>query len=191
MLNVSDQDILHSLKQDKSAGMRLLFDKYYTLLVTYAEQLLRDRHQAEDVVQEFYIRLWRDDYLGKATIRALPAYLYTGVRNSCITCHARKDSLRDPVALTAIEIPVESFLDITDERVERVMRAIERLPERTRQVVEGVMLEGHKYKEVAGDLSISVNTVKFLLKEGTRHLRESLSTGTRKILLLLFRKKTR
>ena len=51
---------------------------------------------------------------------------------------------------------------------------MEELPGRTRQVVECVMLRNLKYREVAEELGISINTVKFLLKEGTKRLRDRL-----------------
>jgi RNA polymerase sigma-70 factor (ECF subfamily) len=191
MAPISDQDILRSLGENPRDGMRLLFDKYYIPLVAYAGRFLRDRARAEDIVQEFYIRLWHDDYLGRAPVHALSSYLYTGVRNSCYSHYTKKDLLRDPVALSGVEIPIEAFTEITDDRIERVRREIDRLPERTRRVVQGVMLRELSYKEVAAELSISVNTVKFLLKEGVRRLRDKFQNGAREIFFLFFGKKKR
>jgi RNA polymerase sigma-70 factor (ECF subfamily) len=188
MATISDQEILRVLGSDPQTGTRLLFDKYYVPLVVYAERLLHDRGIAEDVVQEFYIRLWSDASRREAPIRALPPYLYAGVRNACLTSLAAHDFPRNPAALDGVEIPVEAFTGIDDERVERVLREIERLPERTRLVVKAVMLEEQKYREVAERLSISINTVKFLLKEGTRRLREKLANGARELLFIFFRK---
>jgi RNA polymerase sigma-70 factor (ECF subfamily) len=188
MANISDQEILRVLGSDPRAGTHLLFDKYYTLLVVYAERFLHDRGRAEDVVQEFFIRLWSDASRREMAIRALPPYLYAGVRNACLTSLSARDFPRDPAELSGVEIPVETFTGIDDERVERVLREIERLPERTRLVVKAVMLEEQKYKEVAERLSISINTVKFLLKEGTRRLREKLVNGAQELLFIFFRK---
>ena len=87
-----------------------------------------------------------------------------------------------------MDIPVEMIVDIDEERMDAVRQEVERLPERTRQVVEGVMLRGLKYKEAAEELEISINTVKFLLKAGIKRLRERLVSMGPKILFYFFRK---
>lgn len=186
---VFDEKILLTLRADKMAGVRLLFDRYYVPLVLWGEQFLHDRAKAEDVVQDFFVRLWEDDYLLKISAPVLSSYLFTAVRNACLTLQNKKDTLRRANSLAGIEIPVEAFNDATDERIARIFEEINKLPERTRLVVEEIMLKEKKYKEVAFDMGISVNTVKFLLREGTRKLRENLNDGFKSILLFLFGKK--
>lgn len=186
---VFDERILQMLRTDKIAGVRLLFDRYYIPLVLWGEQFLHDRAKAEDVVQDFFVRLWEDDYLLKISAPVLSSYLFTAVRNACITIQNKKDTLHRANSLAGVEIPVEAFCEATDERISRVFEEISKLPERTRLVVEEIMLKEKKYKEVAFDLGISVNTVKYLLREGTRKLRESLNDNFKSILLIIFGKK--
>lgn len=186
---VSDEEILQMLHTDKMTGVRLLFERYYVPLVLWGEQFLHDRAKAEDVVQDFFVRLWEDNYLLKISAPALSSYLFTAVRNACLTLQNKKDTLRRANSLAEVEIPVEAFSETTDERTNRVLEEVKKLPERTRLVVEEIMLKGKKYKEVALDLGISVNTVKYLLREGTRKLRENLKDGFKTILLYLFGKK--
>lgn len=185
-----DDRIVDIFKTDKAAGIRRLYDLYYDLLVVYAGRLLRDHACAEDLVQEFFIRLWNDNYLKNITSStALKSYLFTGIRNSAYTTLNKKDSLRNAVDLSEVEIPAEVFLSIDNERIARVMQEIEKLPNRTRQVVEEVILNERKYKEVAEELHISVNTVKTLLKEGSKRVRDSVIENTSRLLLLIFEKK--
>lgn len=186
---VFDERILQILRTDKIAGVRLLFDRYYIPLVLWGEQFLHDRAKAEDVVQDFFVRLWEDDYLLKISAPVLSSYLFTAVRNACITLQNKKDTLHKANSLAGVEIPVEAFSEANDERISRVFEEISKLPERTRLVVEEIMLKEKKYKEVAFELGISVNTVKYLLREGTRKLRESLNDSFKSILLIIFGKK--
>ncbi|MDR0544664.1 MAG: sigma-70 family RNA polymerase sigma factor [Odoribacteraceae bacterium] len=188
---IDDHDILIRFKANPREGMKMLFDKYYAALVVHAERFLGDRARAEDVVQEFYIRLWREEYLERVAVHALPSYLHAGVRNACYTARVKRDVLRDAVDLEQVEIPVGAFESVNDERAESVRKAIERLPERTRLVVQGVMVDGQSYKEVAAELSVSVNTVKYLLKEGVRKLRAGVANGAREVFLFLFGRKRR
>lgn len=186
---MSDEKILQMLRVDKMKGIHLLFVRYYLPLVLWGDQFLHDRAKAEDVVQDFFVRVWEDDYLLNISPRALSSYLFTAVRNSCLTLQNKKDSLCKASNLAEIEIPVEAFGEPADERLAKVLEEVKKLPERTRLVVEKVMLQEKKYKEVAFDLGISVNTVKFLLREGTRKLRERVNDSFKTVLLLLFGKK--
>lgn len=156
------------------AGIRQLFDRYYRPLVLYADEYLKDRCAAEDLVQELFVRLCENNHLLNVPDTAVPAYLYSAVRNRCISYHQKKDVLRGTKELDGVDIPVELVSGVDEDQMERVISEVEKLPERTRQVVECVMLKGMKYKEAANELNISVNTVKFSLREGTKRLRERL-----------------
>ena len=183
----SDQDILAFMRKDKTIGIQHLFDRYYRPLVLFADEFLKDSPTAEDLVQDFFVKLWEDNYLLKVSEGALGSYLYSAVRNRAIS-FLQKDVLRTRQELGKIDIPVEQVEDINEERMDVVMREVERLPERTRQVVECVMLRGLKYKETAEELDISINTVKFALKEGTKRLRERLVSISLEILFYFLRR---
>ena len=170
----SDKNILDLVHRDKSAGIRQLFGRYYRPLVLYADEYLKDQAAAEDIVQELFVKLWEEDYLLKIANTSLGAYLYSAVRNRCYSYIRQKDVLRRTKELDHVDIPVEWVADVDKERIDRVMKEMEELPGRTRQVVECVMLRNLKYREVAEELGISINTVKFLLKEGTKRLRDRL-----------------
>lgn len=171
----SDKNILDLVHRDKVAGIRQLFCRYYRPLVLYAEEYLRDQAAAEDVVQELFVKLWEEDHLLKIANTSLGAYLYSAVRNRCYSYIRQKDVLRGTKELENVDIPVEWVADVDEERIDRVMKEIEKLPDRTRQVVKCVMLRNLKYREAAEELGISINTVKFLLKEGTKRLRDRLT----------------
>lgn len=189
MTGLANEEILCALEADKTKGIRLLFERYYHSLVIYSNRILFDPYKAEDTVQEVFVRLWEDDYLSKVPAAGLTSYLFTAVRNSCMTYNTRKDILKSPVELSDIDVPVEAFTSVDEERIERVMYEIGQLPPRTRQVVECVMLKGLKYKEAAAELNISVNTVKFLLKEGTQKLRTKLTNEMFQLFFTFFKKK--
>lgn len=172
----SDKNILDLVHRDKVAGIRQLFGRYYRPLVLYADEYLKDQAAAEDIVQELFVKLWEEDHLLKITNASLGAYLYSAVRNRCYSYVRQKDVLRGTKELDNVDIPVEWVADVDEERMDRVMKEIEELPARTRQVVECVMLRNLKYREAAEELEISINTVKFLLKEGTKRLRDRLAT---------------
>ena len=71
-------------------------------------------------------------------------------------------------------IALEEAERLDDSAVELIRGALEKLPDKTRLVVTVVMLQEKMYKEAAEELGVSVNTVKTLLKQGMRELRELL-----------------
>ena len=187
-MEFSDKHIMELIRGDKEKGIKLLFDHYYRPLVLYAEEFLKDFEIAEDVVQELFVKFWTTDHFLESINTSLGAYLYTSVKNSCYTYWHRKDVLRNTEEYDHLDIPVEMIADLDEERIDQVMTAVRELPDRTRQVVEAVMIRDLKYKEVAEELNISINTVKFLLKEGMRRLRNRFSSSDEIFLFLLFRK---
>lgn len=180
----SDRDILDEFVKNRKEGIRMLFDRYYRPLVLYAGSLIDDDTMAEDLVQEFFVRLWEDDYLKHIEEKALVSYLFSSVRNSCYTYTHKKDVLRTRVDYTTVEVAAEYASALNQEIVDRVTAVIERMPEQTRKVVDCVLMKEMKYQDTADELQISLNTVKTLLRNGMRVLREELN-GDKELILLL------
>ncbi len=178
--------LLSLLKKGDKSGLEQLFRMFYKPLVIYAHRLLGNQADAEDAVQEIFIKFWQRDQF--ADIRSyLRSYLYNSVRNHCVNIlESRKGKT---------SVPLESIPDIPDEstiaekqelekRLEEIHREIEKLPTRTRHIVQAILLEHKKYKEVAETEHIAVNTVKTLLQRALTELRGKLNRDA--FLLLLF-----
>ena len=71
----------------------------------------------------------------------------------------------------AAEAAEEEALSFSPELVQRIRKAVEALPEKTRLVVREVVVASKSYKETALQLDVSVNTVKTLLSRGLKELR--------------------
>lgn len=182
---ISDAEILQRFKLDRRDGIRVLFDRYYRPLVLYADDFVSSLSTAEDIVQEFFIRLWIDDYLEELLPRTLSSYLFTSIRNACYTHGHRKDIWNCRGELTPeVDIPAEIALEMEQGLIEQVNLAIAKLPEQTRAVVIKILIDEMKYKEAAAELDISVNTLKTLLRNGLRTLRAELKEKYRSFLFV-------
>ncbi|MDY4043886.1 MAG: sigma-70 family RNA polymerase sigma factor [Marinifilaceae bacterium] len=152
-----------------------LYDTYYDELVAWADAILGDVEAAEDVVQDFFVYLWEKGTVERLRREEVRAYLYAGVKHLA----ARRVRGRRDVALEAdAAVFQEAWEEPGDSRamvVERVMRELEKLPPRSREVVELVHLKGLRYAEVAEALGVSVATVKTLLVRSLKALRRGLS----------------
>lgn len=145
------------------------FDKYYPRLLVFARHFVSSEAQAKDIVQDSFVKLWekRDEYTGFA----VSSLLYTIVRNKCF------DELKH--RLVASEFKFEDFKNKEDldqlynfdfygsqdnptlygELVRSVRKAIDRLPERTREVFRLSRFDNMTNREIARMLGISDTAV--------------------------------
>lgn len=188
-MQITDQEILKILKKDQETGIRELFSRYYKPLVLFADEYVKDINLAEDLVQEFFVRLCENKYLKEVPAQALSSYLFTAIRNSSMKHIIKKDILKDSAEIGLVDVPEECFFPIEEPEMNQVMKEMDNLPEQTRRVVEGIVIKELKYKEVASELNISVNTVKTLLQRGIRRMQNSLSSCKKQIYYFFFKKK--
>lgn len=181
--------ILDLLKKGEKKGLEMLFRRFYEPLVLYAYKFLREQSEAEDIVQEVFIRFWkRDKFIGIESY--LRSYLYQSVRNACLNYLTEKKGVTwgglESVRNMAEELPEEN---VWLAHLEEIYRKIEELPLKTRSVFKGVILENKKYKQVADEQHISVNTVKTLLARALSTLRNQLSQSSFILFFSLFIRK--
>ncbi len=170
---MSDQEICELLKERKIGGMELLFKEYYKPLVVWAATFLHDTQRSEDVVQDFFVKLWEKSFVDKLQPDTLKSYLFTSVRNLALNQLDRIDPLRQACDVARYESPWEEYDSFEDEVFRRVETEIGKLPPRTQEIIRSVYLKGMKYKEVADELGISVSTVNSLLVKALKKLRQT------------------
>ena len=134
------------------------YHNYYRQLCLHALHFMNDADEAEDVVQETFVSLW-DKREHLKTIKSIKAYLYTAVRNNCLT------KIRDAKPTTSLEeLPNQDFLS-QDEQMERaemearIWKMIDELPERRREIFLMAKRDGMRYKDIAEQTGLTVKTV--------------------------------
>ncbi len=172
-MRVIDQEICELLKERKIGGMELLFKEYYKPLVVWVATFLHDTQRSEDVVQDFFVKLWEKSFADKLQPDTLKSYLFTSVRNLALNQLDRIDPLRRACDVARYESPWEEYDSFEDEVFRRVETEIGKLPPRTQEIIRSVYLKGMKYKEVAEELGISVSTVNSLLVKALKKLRQT------------------
>ena len=170
-----DQEICVMLSSMNQKGMELLFDAYYKTLVVWADTFLRDMNLAEDVVQDLFVSIWKDKVYLRFKPETLSSFLHVSVRNRCFKRIEKRDVFRNASVLDHVELVFEEYNERHDQLVSRVLEEMALLPERSREIMNCVFLEGLKYREVAERYGISVSTVKTLLGNSVKKLRERLN----------------
>lgn len=177
--------ILNLLKQGEKKGLQLLFKKYYRPLVLYALKFVRRQDIAEDIVQEVFIKFWeKKSFI--AVDQHLRSYLYQAVHNHCLNSLEKNENRRITSIPDYGEWAEEEHLDDSEwnQKLEEIYREIRKLPPRTQEIFLAVLFKNKKYKEVAEELHISVNTVKTTIARAMITLKNNLKKKT--YLFLLF-----
>jgi len=190
-----DKDIIKLFRKNHHQGLKAVFDKYYVDLCRYAQKMTGSLDVAEDTVQDLLVRCWQAKSISSVTI-SLRSYLYAGVRNSCIN-HLKQPQAPRHISLDELATP-ELFVDdgahdaaeadsnTSGEEISRMQEAVDRLPEKGRQVFGLIVLEGYTYKQAAARMEVSVNTVKTHLCRAMQKLRSELYDQAGILLFLMY-----
>jgi len=155
-----DAPLIRGLKADDAQVLQKLMEKYWPPLVAFAQRTLSGSADPEDVVQTAFVRLWsrRAALKEEGSVKAL---LYTIVRNACLD-ELRKRTRRDRAEEGARPPtpPRTPYEDVHGAELHRVAAAaVDRLPDRRREVFRLVREEGLSYKDVAELMDLSSQTV--------------------------------
>jgi RNA polymerase sigma-70 factor (ECF subfamily) len=146
---------------DEDALMTALYTEHYGVLLGFISRYVRDRHQAEDMVQETLLRAWRHIHRIDLDAASTRSYLLTIARN-VVTNAWRAEQRRprlvaDDNALASLPTP-----DTVDGMVEGwlVTAALDRLSTEHRTVVQSLYFEGRTIADTAERLAVPPGTVK-------------------------------
>ena len=159
-------------------AFELLFKMYYTKLCSYSNKYLLNHEEAQDVVQDVFLKLWedRDEIDAKESLKA---YLFKITANSSINkLRRRKVKTKYDEILKFVYVdnsessPYTSFLE--RELSEYISLALNKIPPQCRRVFDLSRIEGLKYSEIAEYLEISVKTVESHMSKALVILRTEL-----------------
>ncbi len=158
-------------KQDREAFVKL-FEATSSRLKAFAMQCGATSNDAEELLQECMLTVWRKAHTFNPKTGTAITWLYTIIRNKRID-FARKgrydtvlsDDLWNDEGGTELENDVSSDLDA---KVARTL--LESLPDEQRQVVYKVYFEGKSHSEIAADLDLPLGTIKSRLRLAMKKL---------------------
>jgi RNA polymerase sigma-70 factor (ECF subfamily) len=143
-----------------------------------ARRVLNDRTLGEEVVQEVFVRMWRDPDRFDATRGSMRAFLLAQVHGRAVDllraesarrAREERETLRSPTADLDLEREV---MQLTE--AETVRAALARLADGEREAIELAYFGGHTYREVAVILEQPEGTVKSRIRAGLLRLRAAL-----------------
>jgi RNA polymerase sigma-70 factor (family 1) len=153
----------------------MIFRDYYKPLVQYGNTLLKDPDETEDIVQQVFVSVWeKRSQLDIHT--SLRAMLYKAVHNACLN-RIKHYKVR---AAHAEELKAtHTYEDASDhlqasELNEKILRAVDTLPEQCARIFKMSRFEQLKYQEIADELGLSVKTVENQMGKALKIIRAAL-----------------
>lgn len=137
-----------------------LFREYYSRLYYFAYDFVEDIEVSKDIVSDVFTLVWNN----KENIEQekVVGYLFVSVRNQCLNYLRRNHATEEYLELCEQVIADEDAddLQLIDERIDEMTEAIDKMPPRTKYILEECYYHHKKYKEVAEVLEISTDGVK-------------------------------
>lgn len=178
-----DSQILQEIRDGQPRRFAALVDRHKDRALTLAVRLVGNREEAEELVQDSFVRAYRslDEFRGDARFAT---WLYRIVYNVCLTKVMRRKDQDIPPAVVVDEVlsgeiasPESDILSrLEDEELRRfVGQAIELLPEKQRTAVTLFYIQEMTYEEIAQITGQPMGSVKTHLFRGREALRRSVS----------------
>jgi RNA polymerase sigma-70 factor (ECF subfamily) len=155
----------------------LIFREHFTGLVYFAQKYLTDLDSSKEVVHAVFVKIWENRHQFEFD-KPAKAYLFASVYNRSLNVIRNNKKFYDTIDDNS---PIESWdtgeysdsMEVA-ELESKIKIAIQKLPEKCREVFELNRFEGKKYQEIADHLNISVKTVEAQMSKALKVLKEEL-----------------
>ena len=169
--------LIEKLRKGKASAYEYLFSEYYEWLCNYIFNLSGNRSISEDIVQEALIGLWEKRERILITT-SLKSYLFKICHNQFLQ-HIRSKKVKfddlDKIKWeTLSEVAMEE--EEKDFKMAKLIKLIDQLPPRCKEIFIQSKLEKKKYKEIALDLGISFITVENQMAKALHFLKHNTTS---------------
>ena len=180
-----DLELLQRIAARDTAALAELYDRHSRLLFGLILRIVRDRGEAEEILQEAFVRVWTRAERYDAQIGGPLPWIVRVARN-CAIDRLRARRVRAAVdtpamdlaaveasaADTGIQTPEAAVLD--SERRRTLTGALADLPADRRQLIEAAFFEGYTHSELAQRFGLPLGTVKTRIRAGMVAMRKRL-----------------
>jgi RNA polymerase sigma-70 factor (ECF subfamily) len=177
----ADLDLMRRVSENDPESVSQLYDRFASLVYRLAFQAMPTRADAEDAVQEIFVRLWRtaDRYDPKRA--ALVTWVMLISRRHLVDRLRRTKARVKAVSLDDRQSSAESTEELhpatglsleETERFGELMTRVNKLPELQRTVVTRAYLGGQTLRQIGEELDTPIGTIKSALSRALVRLRE-------------------
>jgi len=175
MAELSDAELLSRFRAGQPTALDQLFERHETRLYCLLLGMLHDPHQAEDALQETFVRAL--EHLDGVDPEHLHGWLSTVAYHQALLMKRRqvgqlkhiRPAIEQPDKPDSIPGPLDSLA--REDEARRLRDLLEQLPAAQREVIHQRVYEGKKFREIADTLGCTLNTALTRMHEGLKRLR--------------------
>ncbi len=172
----SDLALVTAIRSGNQDAMATLYDRYSSIVYAVSLRVLQDTGAAEDVLQDIFMRLWRNPGAFDASRGNMAAWLAVIARNRAIDA-LRKRHPQDNIENVVVSVQPDLASDAERARaMEKIRGALQAMPSPQRSVLELAYFEGLTHSEIAEKTGEPLGTVKTRIRAGLISLRKVLAT---------------
>lgn len=183
-----EKQLFFEFQQGNSTLFDYFFDKYYQGLCVYAYRLLKSETEAEDLVQDFFVRIL-ENHKHIFIDSSVKSYFLRSVHNRCLDTldHRKVKTTHERFRIMMLkEDELQEYPLLDSELTQQIEKAIKKLPENIRGTFILNRFDGLSYQQIATQENVSVKTIEYRISKALSLLRKEL--GDYLVLLLLFGK---
>jgi RNA polymerase sigma-70 factor (ECF subfamily) len=172
LISATEKEIVTLLEKSDKKAISLLYDYYSDALYGVISKIITDEDTAQDVLQESFVKIWKNAKKYDASKARLFTWLYRIAYNTAI------DKVRSLKNKSGKEVQIEtsSVYKITSNELNQdvldIKKHLNNLDEKYQIVLNALFFEGMTQQEASEELDIPLGTIKSRLKIGLRELRK-------------------
>ncbi len=175
----TDQELIDLIKEGDKEALREIYSRFSQAVYNLAFRMLRDREDAEEVVQEIFLQVWNKAGTYERGRGAVSTWIINIARSRSIDKlrtlgYRDKNTELDEEKLNS-NTDFSRILEDREEKNNVIFQALSALPENQRAVIELVYFEGFTHVEAAERLQEPVGTIKTRLRLGVIKLKEKMA----------------
>lgn len=184
---IEEETLIQRFINGDQTAFELLFRFYYPGLVTYLSKIISDHDEAEEIVQDFFVKIWTSrKSIQQST--SIKNYFFVSIKNRAFN-YLKKVQIKEKTLgklkeLVEQDLLFQPDLYVESELQQQIEKATEKLPSRTREVFMLSRFKGLSNDEIAIQLDLSKRTVETQISNALKILRNELKEY--KFLLLFF-----
>lgn len=161
-MQIDDNDIYTSMHRNPESGIRMVMRKYGEPVYWHARRLLVSHDDAQDAVQETFIKVFRSFHSLKEA-KALRSWIYRIATNEALRTIERNKTprlLTESIDDSATDIAATEYTDYTDMEAVKLQKAILSLPPKQQATFNMRYYDEMEYQQIAEAMETTVSTVK-------------------------------
>ncbi len=177
-----DEELLTRVAGGDSAALGEFYDLYSDRVLGLLMHTLRERADAEDVLQEVFLQVWQRAEQFNPERGSPAAWLFLIARSRAVDRIRRRKREGGAPLLDDQALP-SMLLDNLDrsESAQRAVNALMRLPEEQRRAIVLAFYEGLTQEQIADRQAIPLGTVKTRIRLGMQRLRDMMASAERAV----------